>query len=331
MKVLQSLLLVLALIVIAVVVAVIPGGQTLIGKVLPYLAFAVFLGGFIAKVVGWSRSPVPFRIPTTAGQEDSLPWIKPNRFDNPSTTFGVIVRMLLEVTLFRSLFRNTKAEIHEGPKLVYGSSKYLWLFALIFHYSFLVVVLRHLRFFLQPVPAFVRMLNAVDGFLQVLSPSIQISGFVLVLGVLLLLFRRMIRPQIRYISLVNDYFPLLLIFSIAVTGILMRYFMRVDIVNVKQLVVGLTTFHPVIPGQVGTIFFVHLFLVCCLMAYFPFSKLMHMGGVFLSPTRNMANNNRKVRHVNPWNDPAIKPHSYEAYEDEFREVMKEAEIPVEKE
>ncbi len=331
MKVLQSLLLVLALIVIALVVAVIPGGQTLIGKVLPYLAFAVFIGGFIAKVVGWSRSPVPFRIPTTAGQEESLPWIKPNRFDNPSTTFGVIVRMLLEVTMFRSLFRNTKAEIHDGPKLVYGSSKYLWLFALIFHYSFLTVVIRHLRLFLNPVPGFVQAISFADGFLQVGSPSVMISGLTLVLGVLLLLLRRMIRPQVRYISLVNDYFPLLLILSIAVSGILMRYFLRVDIVSVKQLIVGLATFHPVIPGQVGAIFFVHLFLVCCLMAYFPFSKLMHMGGVFLSPTRNMANNSRKVRHINPWNDPAIKPHSYADYEDEFREFMKEAEIPVEKE
>ena len=36
-----------------------------------------------------------------------------------------------------------------------------------------------------------------------------------------------------------------------------------------------------------------------LAAYFPFSKLMHMAGVFLSPTRNLANNNRMVRHVNP--------------------------------
>ncbi len=331
MKVLQSLLLVLALVVIGYVMTIIPGGQTLIGKVLPYLAFAVFILFFILKVVGWAKSPVPFRIPTTAGQENSLPWIKQNRFDNPSTTFGVIVRMLLEVTLFRSLFRNTKAEIHDGPKLVYGSSKYLWLFALLFHYSFLVVVLRHFRLFLEPVPAFIQALGAADGFLQVLSPGVMISGFTLVLGVLLLLVRRLVRPQIRYISLVNDYFPLLLILAIAVSGILMRYFIRVDIVNVKQLIVGLATFHPVIPGQVGSIFFVHLFLVCCLMAYFPFSKLMHMGGVFLSPTRNLANNSRMVRHINPWNDPAIKPHSYASYEDEFREFMKEAEIPVEKE
>lgn len=56
---------------------------------------------------------------------------------------------------------------------------------------------------------------------------------------------------------------------------------------------------------------------------------MHMGGVFLSPTRNLANNSRMQRHINPWN-PEIKPHSYAAYEDEFRADMIEQGIPVDK-
>jgi hypothetical protein len=45
----------------------------------------------------------------------------------------------------------------------------------------------------------------------------------------------------------------------------------------------------------------------------------------------MSNNSRSVRHINPWNDPTIKPHAYAHYEDEFRDVMKEAGIPLEKE
>ncbi|PIX86048.1 MAG: menaquinol oxidoreductase, partial [Nitrospirae bacterium CG_4_10_14_3_um_filter_53_41] len=82
--------------------------------------------------------------------------------------------------------------------------------------------------------------------------------------------------------------------------------------------------------QIGSIFYIHLFLVSALFIYFPFSKLMHLGGVFLSPTRNLANNNRMVRHVNPWNYP-VKVHTYEEYEDEFRAKMIKAHIPVEKE
>jgi len=148
----------------------------------------------------------------------------------------------------------------------------------------------------------------------------------------LLFSRRVITRHVRFISLVNDYFPLVLIFAIAATGILMRYVFRteIDIVNIKQLAVGLVTLSPVIGTEIGVIFYIHLFLVCVLIAYFPFSKLMHFAGVFMSPTRNMKNNTRAVRHLNPWN-PKIIPHSYAGYEDEFREFMVESGIPVEKE
>ncbi len=83
-------------------------------------------------------------------------------------------------------------------------------------------------------------------------------------------------------------------------------------------------------SRISPLFFGHLLLVCVLIAYLPFSKLMHMIGVFLSPTRNLANNNRAVRHVNPWDYP-VKVHTYEEYEDEFRDKMKAAGVPVEKE
>jgi nitrate reductase gamma subunit len=99
---------------------------------------------------------------------------------------------------------------------------------------------------------------------------------------------------------------------------------------VKALTMGLVSMSPRVPDGIGVVFFIHLFLISTLLVYFPFSKLMHMGGVFLSPTRNLANNSREVRHVNPW-DYDVKVHTYAAYEDEFREKMKEAGIPVEKE
>ena len=140
----------------------------------------------------------------------------------------------------------------------------------------------------------------------------------------------MVDAKLRYISLASDYFPLFLIISIVITGILMRYFDKVDLINVKELAIGLFTFQPVIPQGIGVIFFIHLFLVSSLIAYFPFSKLLHMPGIFLSPTRNLANNSRMKRHVNPWNSP-VRVHTYEEYEDEFREKMKEAGLPVEKE
>ncbi|MBF0529824.1 MAG: sulfate reduction electron transfer complex DsrMKJOP subunit DsrM [Deltaproteobacteria bacterium] len=308
---------------------------SLFGVVVPYAAMVVFFVGLVYRVVKWGQSPVPFHIPTTCGQAKSLPWIKTNCIDNPTTTGAVIIRMLGEILLFRSLFRNTSLDFRHG-RAYYSSAKWLWLFALVFHWSFLVVVFRHLRFFTEPIPACVALVERLDGFLEiglwpfVWLPGLFLSGVVLLMAVTYLFLRRVIIPQVRYISLANDWFPLFLILAIATTGILMRYILKVDIVGVKTLTLGLAHFSPTIPQGIGAIFFIHLFLVSVLFAYFPFSKLMHLGGIFLSPTRNLVNNSRAVRHVNPWN-PHVHLHTYEEYEDEFRDFMIEAGLPVEKE
>ena len=332
MKYAFSFLAVIVLIMIAGLGSLIPGMDYLFGVFIPYLAMAIFLGGFVWKVVCWAKSPVPFSIQTTCGQGKSLDFIKHDKLEAPDTTAEVIARMFLEVFTFRSLFRNTKSELHEGPKITYESSKWLWLFAIIFHYCFLIVVIRHMRLFLDPVPAPISWIEYFDGFFQIGAPRLFLTGVGLAAGAALLFGRRLVNRQVRYISLMNDYFPLILIFSIAVTGLLMRHVFRadIDVVTIKQLAVGLVTFSPVIAGEIGAIFYIHVFLVCVLLVYFPFSKLMHLGGVFMSPTRNMKNNSRAVRHINPWN-PDIKCHSYAAYEDDFREFMVDNGLPVEKE
>lgn len=332
MKYAFSFLAVIVLILIAWLGSQIPGMQYFFGVAVPYLAVMVFLGGFVYRVIQWSKSPVPFPIQTTCGQAKSLDFVKHDRLESPHTTSEVVARMALEILTFRSLFRNTKSELYDGPKITYESSKWLWLFALIFHYSFLVVVIRHMRMFLNPVPAVIELLDWADSMFEILTPSLYMTTAGLIAGVLFLFIRRLTNRHVRYISLANDYFPLVLIFAIAVTGFLMRHFLRsgVDIIAIKELAVGLVTFHPVISSDIGSIFYIHLFLVSTLLVYFPFSKLMHLGGVFLSPTRNMKNNSRQVRHINPWN-PDIKVHAYASYEDEFREFMVEANIPVEKE
>ncbi|MFH1102514.1 MAG: sulfate reduction electron transfer complex DsrMKJOP subunit DsrM [Pseudomonadota bacterium] len=325
----SSLITVILLFLIAYIGVEAGGLQVLFGIFIPYLALLTFIIGFIYKVVNWTRSPVPFRIPSTCGQQKSLPWIKSAAFDNPSTGGGVLIRMALEILFFRSLFRNTKCRLNEGPGLSYEWEKWLWLGAIVFHYSFLTVLIRHFRFFLEPVPVCLQWLEQLDGFLQVGIPGILLSGFALLAAVIYLFLRRVFISQVRYISLASDYFPLFLIMGVAISGILMRYFTKVDIVGVKELTMGLVTLHPTIPKYISGIFYVHIFFVSILFAYFPFSKLMHLGGIFMSPTRNLANTNRAIHHVNPWNYP-VKIHTYDEYEDDFREKMIEAGLPVEK-
>jgi nitrate reductase gamma subunit len=302
----------------------------LFGVIIPYAAFLTFIVGIIYRVLKWAKIPVPFRIPTTAGQEKSFPWIKSNSIDNPSSGFGVFVRMALEVLLFRSLFRNTRLELRDGPKISYASSKWLWLGGLAFHYTFLIVLIRHMRLFFEPVPGVIGIVESLDGFFQVGAPVLYITDLIFLGAVTFLFLRRVVIPQVRYISLAADYFPLFLIGGIGITGVLMRYFLKTDVVGIKELTMGWVTLKPVVPQGINIIFYIHLFLVCSLLAYFPMSKLMHMAGVFLSPTRNLANTNRAEMHVNPWNYP-VKVHTYEEYEDDFREKMKAAGLPVEKE
>jgi nitrate reductase gamma subunit len=307
------------------------GLQWFFGIVFPYIAVIAFLAGFVYKVLGWASSDVPFRIPTTCGQQKSLTWIKQNTIDNPDTSTGVFIRMVLEIFLFRSLFRNTKAAFNRNAsnRLSYSWEIFLWLGALAFHYSFLVVLLRHFRFFTSPVPSCLKWLEYFDGIVQLGLPGLFLSGVVLVAAALFLLARRIFDAKVNYISQAADYFPLFLIIGIAITGIAMRYFTKVDIIGIKTLTMGLVTFSPTIPQGVGGLFYAHVFMVSVLFAYFPASKLMHMGGIFLSPTRNMANNTRAKRHVNPWNYD-VNIHTYEQYEDHFRGKMIEAGLPVDK-
>jgi nitrate reductase gamma subunit len=314
------------------------GLQWLFGIVLPYTAVIVFIVGVTRRVMGWSKSAVPFRIPTTCGQQKSLPWFKQAKIDNPSTGPALFIRMVLEIAAFRSLFRNTRMKIKSGPAITYSLEIFLWVGALAFHYAFLTVVLRHLRFFMEPMPWALQLLENIDSFFRVEIlynpiqsglPGVFLSGIVLLAAVTYLFLRRLFIKNVRYISLASDFFPLFLIMGIAFTGILMRYFSKVDIVAIKELTMGLVTLNWSIPDGISALFFIHLFFVSVLLMYFPFSKLMHMGGVFLSPTRNLTTNSREKRHVNPWNYP-VKVHTYEAYEDDFREKMVDAGLPVEK-
>ncbi len=149
--------------------------------------------------------------------------------------------MALEVLAFRTLFRNTRTELQknqekpEDSRLIHWSYKWLWLGALAFHYAFLLVVLRHIRFFAEPVPHWVTALGEADGFVQFYIPTVYLTGVVMVVAALYLLARRIYTPNLRYISLAADYFPLMLIIAIGVTGMLMRYVDKVDIAAVRQL------------------------------------------------------------------------------------------------
>lgn len=326
---LSGLAAVLALILFAYVGAGLLGLQTLFGIVIPYVALALFIVGFIYRIVTWAASPVPFHIPTVCGQQQSLPWIKADNRESPYTTVGLIARMALEVLFFRSLFRNDRVELKRHERLVYGSNRWLWLGGLVFHWSLALILFRHLRFVTEPVLPGIGWVETIDGMFQIGIPTFFLTDIAILAAVTYLFLRRVVSPQLRTLSLPSDYFVLCLLGAVVVSGLLMRHVFKAEPTRIKEMFMGFVAFQPSVPVGLGTVFYVHLFLASALFAYFPFSKLMHAAGVFLSPTRNLKNDSRAVRHVNPWAYP-VKVHTYAEYEDEFREQMKDVKLPLER-
>ena len=233
--------------------------MTALYAVLLYAATAVLVAGVGYRVWLYARTPAPLKIPTTPA---------------PVTRGGVVLRMLREVALFESLFR---------------SNLWTWAFGWLFHAGLALVLLRHLRYFVEPVPAW----------LAFVQPFGMWAGVAMAAGLAGLWARRFFVPRVRYISTPSDHLMIALLVVIALSGLAMTFVAHADIVKVKAFVLGLLWFDwQPLPGDV--LVAVHLALVAVLMLIFPFSKLLHAPGVFFSPTRNQVDDPREHRHLAPW-------------------------------
>jgi len=232
---------------------------TILFALLFYAATAALVAGLAVRMADYARTPAPLKIPTTPA---------------PRTRSGVALRLAREVVFFESLFKG---------------SVWTWIFGWLFHAGLLLVLVRHLRYFTEPV-----------WFWVVLAQPLGILGaFAMVIGLAGLLVRRVVVERIRYISVPSDYLMLVLLLLIAASGLAMKYVFRTDIVAVKAYFLGLLRFDWQ-PLPADPVLYLHLLLVAGLMIVFPFSKLLHAPGLFFSPTRNQADDPREARHLAPW-------------------------------
>ena len=224
-----------------------------------YLAAAVLVLGLAVKIRQYWMTPVPFKIPTTPA---------------PVTRGGVVLRMAREVLFFESLFK---------------ANKWTWVFAALFHAGLALVLLRHFRYFIEPVWTWVVLIQDIGIY----------AGFALVAGLVGLWARRILVDRIRYISGPSDHLMLMLIVGIGLSGLALRYVARTDIIAVKAFFLGMMRFD-IQPLPTDPVLLLHLGLVAALMIVFPFSKLLHAPGVFFSPARNQVDDARERRHIAPW-------------------------------
>ncbi len=230
--------------------------------VLFYFATAVLVLGLAYRIWLYARTPAPLKIPTTPA---------------PVTRMGVVVRMAKEVVFFESLFK---------------ANKWTWLFGWIFHAALLLVVLRHFRYFTEPVWFWVIWAQ----------PFGLYAGFAMVAGLAGLWVRRFTVERVRYISSPSDHLMLLLLIGIAATGLAMKYVAHTDIVALKAFILGLLYFDWQ-PIPADPVLLIHLGLVLVLITVFPFSKLLHAPGLFFSPGRNQVDNPREKRYIASWPTP----------------------------
>lgn len=220
-----------------------------------YFAAAVITLGLGHKIFQYWSTPTPFRIPITPA---------------PSTFGGVVLRMMGEVFLFKSLFI---------------ANKWIWLLGWVFHASLVLVLLQHLVYFQQQPPIW----------LYQLQPYSQLAAYPLLISLGGLLLRRFMVDRVRYISSPSDFLMLFLLIAIGSTGLLMLLVWPSNVFLVQQYITGLLrlTINP-LPDHL--LLYLHLTLVIILLLIFPFSKLLHAPGVFFSPTLNQTDNARQKQH-----------------------------------
>ena len=224
-----------------------------------YIAFFIFTYGLVCKILQYTKTPAPLKIPTMPA---------------PTTQAGVVFRMSREVVLFESLFKSSKAT---------------WLFGWLFHFGLFLDMLRHLRYFIDPIWFWV----------VIIQPFGKYGSILMFVGLVGLLVRRIVVDRVRYISSPSDHLMLVLILCITSTGIAMSFYLGADVISVKSFFTGLITFDihniPADPVLIS-----HLIMVALLMIIFPYSKLLHAPGLFFSPSRYQVDNSRDKRHIAKW-------------------------------
>ena len=220
--------------------------------VLPYCTLLVFVVGMAYRIYVWARTPQP-------GAMTLFP--APRK--GPATFMGVVKE---------SLF---------FPGLLKGD-RMLWGFAWIFHVTLALIVLGHIRVFMD-FPWLWSTLGIDADRMSAVSGGA--AGIIIVLCALVLIIRRLTIGRVREISNLTDFLALLIIIAVLMTGNGMRFGAHFDLETTRVYFSSLATFSLTAATlPTSGMFMLHFLLAQVLIMFIPFSKIMHFGGIFFTQT-----------------------------------------------
>jgi nitrate reductase gamma subunit len=216
----------------------------IIGAILPPLTIILFTGGLIYQISQWKKLPSPPMTLTPA----------------PKSNWGRLMEVLKESFLFKKLFHGDLT---------------LWLFALLFHVTLAISLLDHY----DRILAFMGITTGTIFTVPFLSGGV--TGIVMLVCAAILFIRRFVLKRVAEISAFDDYFALLLIIAVVATGDVLRFMSHFDVVQTREYFSGLLSFsYKGLPQN--NWFIAHYLIAQVLIIYIPFSKIMHLGGIFFT-------------------------------------------------
>jgi len=220
----------------------------IIGGILPYVVVPVFLAGMIYRFRSWLKAPQPGKM---------------TLFPAGGSPFKEV---LAETLFFPSLFKGDRV---------------LWVFAWFFHITLALVFVGHIRVFSTMIDGMLMKFGMTsDGIDSMSSISGGAAGILLLATGILLFVRRLIIPRVREITGIPDFLAPLLIIAIIVTGDWIRFTGHFELEQTRVWTASLLTFSPIIPAD--GMFLLHILLAQALIAFIPFSKILHFGGIFFT-------------------------------------------------
>lgn len=226
-------------------------GATIIGLILPIITVLVFVFGVGYRIYAWKKLASP----------------KMTLFPAPKTDKDRWTGVMKETFFFTSLFKADKG---------------LWTLGWVFHAMLALVFIGHLRV-ISWLPDNILMAlgmneNSIDTMSAVVGGG---AGVVMLLTALFILIRRFTVPRVKQISGAGDYFAMILILLILITGDAMRFLSHFDLDQTREYFSGLLTFSAAaLPANPW--FLAHYILGQILIMYMPFSKILHFGGIFFT-------------------------------------------------